>query len=199
MYSLTIEPNTQFGSLHQKGRLPIAREDDVAEAFEGIAAALGAEGFEHYEVSNYAHAGERARHNEHYWRGGGYLGLGAGAVGCLRAGASAAPDAVRGRRYRNEPNPDRYIERSAGALIEVFEEQLDGNDVVREHLMLGLRTSDGVDLARAREAAGRDPLVGRQQALARALARGEVVHEGDVLRVPRARWLHLDGIVAALF
>jgi oxygen-independent coproporphyrinogen-3 oxidase len=199
VYSLTIEPNTQFGSLHQKGRLPIAREDDVAQAFEDITAALQAEGFEHYEVSNYAHRGERARHNEHYWRGGGYLGLGAGAVGCLRANDPAAPEGVRGRRYRNEPNPDRYMERSAGAQIEVFEEQLDGGDVVREHLMLGLRTSDGVDLARAREASGRDPLAGRRQALTRALARGEVLHEGDVLRVPRARWLHLDGIVASLF
>ncbi len=131
VYSLTIEPNTQFGTLHQKGRLPIAREDDVAEAFEDITAALHAEGFEHYEVSNYAHPGERGRHNEHYWRGGAYLGLGAGAVGCLPASGEHANGDVRARRYRNDPNPDQYMARSDGAQVEVFEEQLDGGDVIR--------------------------------------------------------------------
>jgi oxygen-independent coproporphyrinogen-3 oxidase len=199
VYALTIEPNTQFGSLRDKGRLPIARDDDVAEAFEDISAALRAEGFEHYEVSNYAQPGQRARHNEHYWQGGAYLGLGAGAVGCLHGGGAAQPDGPRARRYRNEANPERYMEHSGTTVAEVWHEQLDGGDLVRERLMLGLRTSDGVDLAHARRAAGRDPLVGRERALSRGLARGELVREGDVLRVPRERWLHLDSIVAALF
>jgi oxygen-independent coproporphyrinogen-3 oxidase len=190
-YTLTIEPNTQFGKLHEKGRLPIAREDDVAIGFEAVSAALAAEGFEHYEVSNYAHPGERARHNLHYWQGGAYLGLGAGAVGCLHT-----PEP---RRYRNDPNPERYLARSAAAAVEVFEERLAPNDIVREQLMLGLRTSDGVDLQRCGETAGCDPLDGRRPALERAISRGDVVLEGQVLRVPRPRWLHLDSIVARLF
>ena len=70
---------------------------------------------------------------------------------------------------------------------------------MRERLMLGLRTSAGVDLGRAREELGIDPLAGRQRALERALERGEAVLEGDSLRVPRTRWLQLDSIVARLF
>jgi putative oxygen-independent coproporphyrinogen III oxidase len=203
-YSLTIEPNTQFGKLHEKGRLPLAVEDDVALGFEAISAALAAEGFEHYEVSNYARPGERSQHNQHYWQGGAYLGLGAGAVGALPLRGSLpsradTQDAPRARRYRNDPNPERYAARSGSADVEVFEEQLSPDDLVREHLMLGLRTSDGVDLARTQAATGRDPLAGRHTALDRGLGRGELLLEGGVLRVPRSRWLHLDSIVAALF
>lgn len=192
-YSLTIEPETQFGKLHAKGRLPLAREDDVAMAFEQIAHALHAQGFEHYEISNYAKPGARARHNEHYWRGGAYLGLGAGAVGCLHDRPGQA------RRYRNDPKPERYLEHSRSAEIEVFEEQLGAKDIIREQLMLGLRTQDGMDLSRAHASAALDPLEGRQAALARAFSRGDAVLEGSLLRVPQARWLHLDSIVAALF
>ncbi|HEX4355832.1 MAG TPA: radical SAM family heme chaperone HemW [Polyangiales bacterium] len=65
IYALTIEPNTQFGELHRKGKLPIARDDDYADTFLAIEAKLRERGFEHYEVSNYARAGETARHNQH--------------------------------------------------------------------------------------------------------------------------------------
>jgi oxygen-independent coproporphyrinogen-3 oxidase len=193
-YSLTIEPGTQFGELHKKGRLPIAIEDDVAQAYLAIESALAARGFGHYEVSNYAHEGQESRHNEHYWRGGAYLGLGAGAVGCLHAGVGSA------RRYRNQPKPERYIADSARlAELEVFEETLGASELVQEQLMLGLRTRRGMDLARARTISGSDPLEGRERAVKRALETGDLAQHQDVLRVPEPRWLRLDGIIASLF
>jgi oxygen-independent coproporphyrinogen-3 oxidase len=195
-YSLTIESGTQFGELHKKGRLPIAREDDVADAYLGIEAALAARGFGHYEVSNYAKLGEESRHNQHYWQGGAYLGLGAGAVGCLHD----APG--RARRYRNEPKPERYMQlAAAGELraLEVFEEALGADELVHEQLMLGLRTREGMSIARAHETSGSDPLHARRTAVSRALERGDLERTGDALRVPQARWLRLDGIIADLF
>jgi oxygen-independent coproporphyrinogen-3 oxidase len=193
VYALTIESGTQFGQLHRKGKLPMAAEDDVADAFLRIEQALACEGLEHYEVSNYARIGERGRHNEHYWRGGAYLGLGAGAVGCMHH----APG--HGRRYRNNPAPEHYLVHSGTPGVEIFEEALGPQDLLRERLMLGLRTSDGMDLAAARAAIDVDPLQGRERALAQALERGDVIHQADTLRIPHARWLHLDSIVARLF
>jgi len=192
-YALTIEPGTQFGALHQKGRLPLAREEHVAAAFLQVEAALAEHGLEHYEVSSYGALGQRSRHNQHYWHGGAYLGLGAGAVGCLHARPGDA------RRYRNDPAPERYSARSAVSGVEVSSEVLGAQELVREQLMLGLRTRDGVDLTRAAELSGVDPLAGRESALARAIERGDVMREGSVLRVPHARWLHLDSIVSRLF
>lgn len=183
-YALTIEPDTLFGALHRRGKLRLAPEEDYAETFARAEEVFGAAGFEHYEVSNYARPGETSRHNQHYWRGGDYLGLGAGAVG-----------AMDGRRYRNDPRPERYL---AGGG-EVFEERLSAEDRVREALMLGLRTSEGVDVAAVRERTGIDLLVGRERVIERRIASGDLVMKGDRMTIPQARWLHLDGIVADLF
>ncbi|HEX2676139.1 MAG TPA: radical SAM family heme chaperone HemW [Polyangiales bacterium] len=188
VYALTIEPQTQFGELHRKGKLTLAKEDDYARTFVDVHERLGALGFSHYEVSNYAKPGESSRHNQHYWRGGDYLGLGCAAVGCVGA-----------RRYRNDPQPAKYLERSATREVEAFEETLDAQALVREALMLGLRTHEGVQLKELAARTKVDPLAGRERELTRAQALGNVVIENDVLRVPHARWLHLDSIVADLF
>ncbi|MBI5513769.1 MAG: radical SAM family heme chaperone HemW [Deltaproteobacteria bacterium] len=192
-YALTVEPSTRFGELARKGRLPRATDDHVAGLYLALEGALSARGLEHYEVSNYALPGARARHNVAYWRGMAYLGLGAGAVGCVPEGASA-------RRWRNLPDPAAYASALGdGALPPAEEERLDPPTRVREALLLGLRCADGTDLAGLRRATGLDPLEGRRDALARALERGNVARDGDVLRIPRARWLLADDITAGLF
>lgn len=114
-------------------------------------------------------------------------------VCCIDSGTGVA------RRYRNEPNPGRYLERSATPAVEVFEEPLSPQMLVQEALMLGLRTSEGVLLGPLAQRTGIDPLATRQPALARAQAKGNVLLDQEVLRVPHERWLHLDSIVADLF
>lgn len=185
-YALTIEPDTQFGALHRKGRLTLAPEGDFADTFERGRALLARAGLEHYEVSNHARPGQTSRHNQHYWRGGDYLGLGAGAVGTLD-----------GRRTKNDPRPERYLADPARAVV--FEEELGPDDRVREALMLGLRTREGVAFGAVRERTGRDPRAGRERAIERRVARGDLEVDDEGMRVPPARWLHLDGIVADLF
>jgi len=191
-YALTIEPGTPFGSDARKGLLKQAPDEAYAELFSGIEQRFGAAGLGHYEVSNYARPGEESLQNMHYWRGGSYLGLGAAAVGCLGEGGV-------GRRYRNHPDAKRYMARADSPSVEVFEEQLDAQDLIREALMLGLRVQDGLDFAQLAQRVGVDPRRGREAALKRRLARGDVVFEGDRLQVPQSRWLMLDGIVADLF
>jgi oxygen-independent coproporphyrinogen-3 oxidase len=190
-YALTIEPDTQFGALHRKGKLEIAPDDDYAETFVRAHALFASRGLMHYEVSNYAAPGEEARHNLHYWRGGDYLGLGAGAVGCL-----SRPDRSA-HRTKNDPRPDRYMAEPASAVV--FEETLSPDDRIREALMLGLRTAGGVDLAALEQRTSIDPRRGRERAIERRAARGDVVFEGTTMRVPPERWLMLDGIVTDLF
>ncbi|UJR78571.1 radical SAM family heme chaperone HemW [Sandaracinus amylolyticus] len=193
-YALTIEPGTQFGELHKKGRLPVAPDDDYAETFLAAESMFASRGLEHYEVSNYARPGQEARHNLHYWRGGDYVGLGAGAVGCLGDGRGG------GRRWRDEALPAKYLEGSGElARVESWEETLSADDRVREALMLGLRTREGVDLDALRARTGVDARVGRERALERRVARGELVIEGARMRVPHTSWLALDAIVTDLF
>jgi len=189
-YALTIEEKTMFGSLHRAGKLRVAPEEQYAELFEHAERCFNDLGWMHYEVSNYAADGELSRHNLHYWRGGAYLGLGAAAVGCLDHGPG------RGERWRNEPNPQRYMRQQT---LEVEVEELGPDEIIREALMLGLRTVDGMNLAATERRAGQSPREGREDEIARAIERGNLVQDGDWLRVPMNRWLKLDGIVRDLF
>ncbi len=194
LYALTIESNTPFGERFRKGRLPIAGEESYAEMFALSRPILSPYGFDHYEVSNFAKPQQQSAHNAHYWRGGDYLGLGAAAVGCV-----ANHQTRQARRWRNRPVPHDYIAKAHTPEVEHEQETLDASTRVREAMMLGLRSAQGVDLHALQERTGRDPLHGRERAIATQCERGNLSHEGPILRVPQARWLHLDGIITALF
>jgi oxygen-independent coproporphyrinogen-3 oxidase len=188
-YQLTIEPNTQFGQLARRGRLPLADDGAVAEAFVAIEEALAARGLHHYEISNYARRGEEARHNLGYWRGDEYLGLGCAAYGYLRA--------PRPHRYRNAVVPKAYL---AAEDPTESSEDLEPDALLRERIMLGLRLEDGLDL----EAAARD--VGavawtpeRRRQADRLVARGRLTVDGPHLRIPKDAWLWTDDTAASLF
>jgi oxygen-independent coproporphyrinogen-3 oxidase len=189
-YALTIEEKTMFGSLHRAGKLRVAPDEQYASMFEHIAERFSDLGWQHYEVSNYAAPGEESRHNFHYWRGGAYLGLGAAAVGCLDQGPG------RAERWRNDPNPRRYLTQTT---LVAETETLGPDEIIRESLMLGLRTSEGMSLSRTSRRAGKNAETGRVREIEEALRRGDLLRDGDRLRVPEPRWLKLDGIVRELF
>ncbi len=179
-YQLTIEPGTRFGELAKRGRLPLADDGAVAEAFLAIDAALGARGLRHYEISNYARPGQEARHNLGYWRGDEYLGLGCAAYGFVVEDAGAV-------RYRNDPSPERYV---AGAKD--TREPIDAAARARERIMLGLRVTEGVDLAGLITPE-------RQRTLGWLEERGRIVVQGTRARIPPGAWLWADDTAARLF
>lgn len=93
-------------------------------------------GYVHYEISNFALPGRKARHNTNYWQEGEYLGLG-----------SAAASYLGGVRRQNTADIQEYIRRvSAGETPEDFSEQLEGQEKSGERLLLALRQLDGVEL-----------------------------------------------------
>jgi oxygen-independent coproporphyrinogen-3 oxidase len=200
-YSLTIEAGTQFGELARRGRLPLATEDAVAETFYAVDEALGAAGFGHYEVSNYARPGEEARHNLGYWRGRDYVGLGCAAVGAVAGYAEAAGRPGFAARWRNWTDPARYVAAALGGEpLGEPGELLDPATRLRERIMLGVRLRDGLDLAEAARPLGLDPWTpARRKAAARLAAAGRLVVEGDRVRVTPAGWMFADGTAAALF
>ena len=211
-YQLTIEPGTQFGELARRGRLPLADDGLVAESFLAIDEALSGRGLAHYEISNYARPGEEARHNLGYWRGEEYVGVGCGAFGMLRAGAEGTDGgrgAASGVRYRNAIDPRRYVNATRdvksdrvgeGDGLSLSSEPLDGEALLRERIMLGLRLADGVDLQSAGDALGVDPWTEeRSRTTERLVANGRLERTGDRLRIPRAAWLWTDDTAARLF
>jgi oxygen-independent coproporphyrinogen-3 oxidase len=192
-YQLTIEPGTRFGELAKRGRLPLANDGAVAEAFLAIDEALSSRGLQHYEISNYATPGEEARHNLGYWRGDEYLGLGCAACGFVRW---AAEGGAHGERWKNETVPERYVE---GAAAE--REPLDAATMLRERIMLGLRTRDGVDIAEQAADLGIPDdgwTVERTRAAERLERSGRIERAGSTIRVPPSAWLWADDTAARL-
>ncbi len=194
-YGLTIEPNTQFGALAKRGKLPIAPDERLADSFLAVEAELGARGFEHYETSNYARPGQRARHNVGYWQGLDYVGLGCGAVGTL-----AGPD-LHAVRTKNTTDPERYMARALGGEDPVGStESLDPETRMRERIMLGLRLADGIDLEEAGRSLGVPPLPPeRARALEGLVKRRMVEVDGARVRVAAGARLFADGVAAELF
>lgn len=206
-YQLTIEPGTQFGALAKRGRLPLADDGIVAEAFLAIDEALGARGFGHYEISNYAVAGQEARHNLGYWRGEEYVGLGCAAYGMIRLPGNGAV------RYRNATDPRAYVEATKRAKqaepaspgegdgVSMSSEPLDGEALLRERIMLGLRLKAGFDLAAAGKDLGVEPFSAeRTRAIERLVAKGRLLRDGSShLRIPREAWIWTDDTAARLF
>ena len=200
-YALTIEPNTRFGTLARKGRLPLLGEQSVAKSFETVHDALTGTGFEHYEVSNYARDGHEARHNLGYWRGNDYIGIGLGAWGTVTDGG-------RRVRYRNTAAADRYIsgasdwatidlERAGPGSLVSEVETINGETQLAERLMLGLRLAKGVDVEIAARQVGAEPWPAeRRRAVERMIERGRIVREGSRLRIPIKAWLYADGTIA---
>jgi putative oxygen-independent coproporphyrinogen III oxidase len=160
-YNLTLEPNTLFASRPPEG---LPDDDTVADMQQAIEAGAAACGLAHYEVSAYARAGHRARHNLNYWTFGDYLGLGAGAHGKL----SFHDRIERTARLRH---PRRYMEAAlAGDAIET-RRTLDADELPFEFMLNALRLVDGVSAASFAERTGL-PLAAIARPLARAAERG---------------------------
>ena len=148
LYSLIVEPETPLHHWVQIGKVDAPDEDVAAEHYEIAMQTLGAAGYKHYEVSNWAQTGDLAsRHNLLYWRNQEYLGVGPGAHSHLRQrGPTGALEADR--RFSNHKPVGGYIRRIREAhaatafAATAFEETLDGPTARGETMMLGLRLID---------------------------------------------------------
>jgi oxygen-independent coproporphyrinogen-3 oxidase len=140
LYQLTIEPATPFATLARTGALNVPDDDSAAGLYELTQAITGAAGQPAYEVSNHATPGAECRHNLIYWRYGSYAGVGPGAHGRFDLG---------GKRVATicEKLPERWMDRvsrEGHGLIEF--EEITSEDASREHLLMNLRLTEGMDL-----------------------------------------------------
>lgn len=145
-YNLTYEEGTLFHQWRSAGRLQQVPEAVELEMFERAAAVLAAAGYRRYEISNYARPAKECRHNLNYWRGGAYLGIGAGAHSYSGAGDTEnRGTASWGERWSNRRSPSLYIldiERRGEAID--LRERLDERQARGELVFLSLRCTDGL-------------------------------------------------------
>lgn len=187
-YALTVEPRTALHAFIAKGQAPEMDETRAEADFQLLVSKLGAAGYEHYEISNFALPGFQSRNNSAYWQGKPYIGIGPSA------------HSFDGRRRRWNLAHNLKYARAVSEGGTYFEEEiLSPRDRYNEAVMTGLRTIWGVSLARIGETLGqkyRDYLL--QQA-APYLDRELLTREGETLRTtPQGKFL-ADGIASDLF
>jgi oxygen-independent coproporphyrinogen-3 oxidase len=136
LYGLSAEPEAALGRWVREGRATLPPEEGYAEEFLTAARVLESAGFTHYEVSNFARPGRESRHNQAYWDGLPYLGLGPSAHS-FRAN----------KRWWNVRNWVDYRDRVRTGEAPVAEEELLSEPArALERIWLGLRTARGVVL-----------------------------------------------------
>jgi len=137
-YELTPEKNTPLYNDLRSGSLQEVSEDVVVQMYEICSRTLKEQGYEHYEISNYALPGRESRHNMNYWRRGEYLGIG-----------PSAHSFVGGMRKNNVPHVERYCEMlESGSMPLEQSQRISGEEAIREEIFLGLRTNEGIDIAK---------------------------------------------------
>ena len=184
VYCLTWEQGTAFESARRRGDLVPAEESVERAMFETAIDRLEAEGFEHYEVSNFARPGFRCRHNEAYWD--------------CRPWEAFGPGAARfdGRtRITNHRSTTTWLTKTlAGEDATGDIDAMTAEQAARERIVVGLRRRDGVDRAAFQAASGfgLDTLAG--DAIARWVEQRLATDDGSRVRLTRSGLLVSDAL-----
>lgn len=134
-YSLKIEEGTRFGDMLQSGKLIQIDEELDREMYHYAIDYLLQNGYQHYELSNFAKPGFECQHNLTYWKCVDYLGLGAGAHSYLQSircsNAVSIEDYISYLSKGEKPTEERYV--------------IDFYDKMSEYMFLGLRLTKGIE------------------------------------------------------
>jgi oxygen-independent coproporphyrinogen-3 oxidase len=162
-------------------------DDEAADQYELAKTGLEAMGLRRYEISNFARPGRECLHNLKYWRYEPFLGLGPSAASHLG-----------GRRWTNFPEVRAWaaaLERGEAPEEEVV--VISPDRAVREALVAGLRLDRGVSLDEFRDRFGFDVTREFGREIERQVAAGNIVLEGDVMRLAEGKALVSNGILSA--
>ena len=149
LYQLTIEEGTPFHALHAAKKFAIPEPEVAAELYAVTQEVTAARGLPAYEISNHARPGAESRHNLTYWRYGEYVGVGPGAHGRFVENGSRIVTIA-------EKMPETWLN-----LVEARGHGVTGGETLTrseetdEFLLMGLRLTEGIDLVRYEELAGR--------------------------------------------
>ena len=182
-YALTVEEKTALGQRINKGEAAPVDEDATIRQYQILTEMAENQGFEHYEISNFARPGHYSKHNTIYWKEEKYLGLGPSAHSF---------DSVS--RQWNVASVKDYCENYS------FErEELTLDDRYNEYIMTSLRTMWGVDLDYIKSNFGEGYVKKFKKQTKKYILSGKIFQKGEKFILNDNGMLFADGIAAELF
>lgn len=187
-YCLTVEPKTALDLfIKQQKYLPM-NESQAAEQFAILTETLESNGFEQYEISNFAKNKNYALHNTNYWKNEPYLGIG-----------PSAHSYNKHSRSWNIANNQAYCKGIAEGFPKLETEQLTVENRVNEYIMTSLRTIWGFDRVWFRETFGTSLSKKIEAALEQKVAEGTMVSSENHYKLKKESRILADGIASDLF
>lgn len=187
-YCLTIEPQTAFGSWLKKKKIQPIDEEFAAQQFEILIDSLAENGYEQYEISNFARHNQYSKHNSSYWQQRPYLGVGPSAHSYN--GVS---------REFNVANNAKYLTALNDNIIPSTYEELSIANRTNEYLLTGLRTKWGVNRKELEILSAGSFAAQSNRTLDDMLKREWILLEDDTIILTKAGKLFADRIASELF
>ena len=188
-YALTVEQNTALSNWVQKNKVASPKESEQNKAFYYMSEFLKENGFQHYEISNFAKEGFHSKHNSAYWKYKEYLGI----------GPSAHSYNGQEKRSWNVANNVAYCKKLHENQLPQEIEILTPSEQHNEMLMIGLRTIWGVDLEKMKSQFSEEIIEQSQKNIQQKIDEGFLIIENEHLKIPEKHWFLADGIAADLF
>ena len=182
-YALTVEEKTALGQRINKGVAAPVSEDAIIRQYEILCELTDNQGFEHYEISNFARPGHYSKHNTIYWKGEKYLGLGPSAHSF--DGVSRQWNVASIKDYCDNYSFER--------------EQLTLDDRYNEYVMTSLRTCWGCDLEYIRQNFGEKYAKKFENGIKNHILSGKMFQKDQNFILNDNGMLFADGIAAELF
>ena len=187
-YYLTIHKGTRFYSLVSSGLLSEINEEEGLDQFNLLLDFTGENGFEHYEISNFARNGQYSRHNTSYWSGIRYLGLG-----------PSAHSFDGNTRQWNVADLKKYVQQIGDGGQFYKQEKLSETDRYNELIMTSLRTQWGIDTEKITEKFGKSYSGDFVRSINQFVENNLVSQSGTVYSLTRNGIFLSDKIISALF
>lgn len=182
-YALTVEEKTALGQRINNGAAAPVDEDAVVRQYKILVELAENQGFERYEISNFARPGHYSKHNCIYWKGEKYLGLGPSAHSF--DGVSRQWNVASVKDYCDDYSFEK--------------EELTLDDRYNEYIMTSLRTMWGVDVNHIRENFGIECSERFEKEIKRYIAGEKIYQKGSKYILNDDGMLFADGIAAELF
>lgn len=169
VYSLIVEEGTKIDELINRDKLQLPDEELERQMYWYVKNTLELNGYNHYEISNFAKKGKESKHNLNCWEQKEYIGLGA-----------AAHSYLNGVRYSNST----FTETGEWSFLDKkIEEQQDLEDKKKEYMLLGLRKIEGVSIQKFKEKYRDNPIFLYRKELEKMVEEGLLEIDGDLIRL----------------
>lgn len=187
VYSLMIEEGTPLYNLVAAGKVKEIDEEKSLAMYKLLCKKMEENGYEHYEISNFAKHGCHSRHNSSYWRDIPYMGIGA---------AAHSYDGLS--RQWNISDLNKYIDEIGKGKVSFEREIIDETTHFNDIITTATRTAEGISLEKIKREFGEKYLNNLMNEAKKHIANGMLEIADNNLRLTKEGVFISDSIMSDL-